>query len=187
MEESFHNIHLPEEKGEKLHGDFVESVLSRIAESTQHLDHQINIVMGISVATFILSESAFEKEHGSIALFFIMIFAGASAVFGLLAVHPPRFMRKRGQSESLLYRKNIESFDSPEAYEKAIRKVMTSEKKTSEQYAIEIYNLCKYYYSPKRKLFHISRKLLILGITLSLLTFVFHFLSDTSIVEAFLK
>ncbi len=180
MEESFHNTHIPEEKTEKLRGDFLESIFSHVAESTQHLDHQINIVIGISVAAFILSESAFEKEHGSISLFITMIFAGASAVFGLLAVHPPKFMRKRGQPESLLYRKKIESFHSPKEYEIALTETMKNSKKTREQYAIEIYNLCKYYYSPKRQLFHISRKFLISGITLSLLTFIYHFLTGTS-------
>ena len=100
-----------------------------------------------------------------------MIFAGASALVGLLAVHPPRFMRKRGQPESLLYKKKIESFSSPAEYEKAVLLAMKTPAKTREQYAIEIYNLCKYYYSPKRKLFHVSRKLLFVGIALSLVTF----------------
>ncbi len=173
MEESFHATHLPEEKVTDKHGNLIESALNHIAESTQHLDHQINIVIGISAATFLLSVSILEKEPKNLPLFFIMIFAGVSALTGLLAVHPPHFMRKRGQPESLLYRKKIESFSSPSEYEKAVIEAMTTSKKTREQYAIEVYNLCKYYYRPKRQLFHISRKLLFLGIAVSLAVFLF--------------
>lgn len=171
MEDSFHPTHLPVEHEANKHESFIESVLHHIAESTHHLDHQINIVIGISAATFLLSVSMFEKEHGSTPLFFIMIFAGASALVGLLAVHPPSFMRKRGQPESLLYRKKIEGFNSPEEYSKAVETATETPEKTNEQYAIEVYNLCKYYYRPKRKLFHISRKLLFAGIALSLIAF----------------
>ncbi len=171
MENSFHRTHLPEEKKTEKHESLIESTLHHIAESTHHLDHQINIVVGISAATFLLSVSIFEKKHENTSLLFIMIFAGASALVGLLAVHPPRFMRKRGQPESLLYRKKIVSFSSPKEYEKAAAFAMETPEKTREQYAVEVYNLCKYYYRPKRKLFHISRKLLFTGIALSLFTF----------------
>jgi len=178
MEESFHATHLPVEKKEKMHDGLIESIFEHISEHTQHLDHQINIVIGISAATFVLTSSMFEKESDSLALFFIMICAGASALIGLLAVHPPHFMRKRGQPESLLYRKKIESFESPEAFEMATKEAMSTPEKTREQYAIEVYNLCKYYYRPKRKLFHASRKLLFIGIFLSLFTFVIQFLIE---------
>jgi hypothetical protein len=171
MEESFHTTHLPSDKAVKKHEGLIESVLEHIADSTQHLDHQINIVIGISAAIFVLTVSMFEKEHGSVSLFLIMIFAGASALVGLLAVHPPRKMRKRDQPESLLYRKKIESFNSSKEYEKAIMAAAATSEKACEQYAIEIYNLCKYYYGPKRKLFHLSRKLLFAGIALSLIAF----------------
>jgi hypothetical protein len=171
MEESFHTTHIPPEKEDDKHENLIESVLHHVSESTRHLDHQINIVIGISAATFLLSVSMFEKEHENVPLLFIMIFAGASALVGLLAVHPPRGMRKRGQPESLLYRKKIESFASPKEYEEAVAEAMSSPEKTREQYAIEVYNLCKYYYGPKRKLFHISRKLLFMGIALSLAAF----------------
>lgn len=173
MEDSFHTTHLPAEKEAKKHESLIESVLVHVAESTHHLDHQINIVIGISAATFVLTVSIFEKEHGTTALFFVMIFAGVSALVGLLAVHPPRFMRKRGQPESLFYRKKIENFDSPKEYEKAVALAMASEGKSREQYAIEIYNLCKYYHRPKRKLFHLSRTFLFIGIALSLVVFIF--------------
>ena len=175
MENSFHATHIPIEKDEKKGESLLESALVHISESVRHLDHQINIVIGISAAIFVLAVSMFEKESESIALFFIMIFAGSSALVGLLAVHPPRAMRKRGQPESLLYRKKIEGFTSPKEYERAVQEAMITPEKVSEQYATEVYNLCKYYYRPKRKLFHISRKLLFVGIALSLATFFFEF------------
>jgi hypothetical protein len=182
MGESFHMTHIPHEDEEAKGGSLVESALVHIAESVRHLDHQINIVIGISAAIFVLSASIFEKEHGSVPLFFVMIFAGASALVGLLAVHPPRGMRKRGQSESLLYRKKIEEFDSPKAYAEAVKEAMNAPKKIEEEYATEVYNLCKYYYRPKRKLFHLSRKLLFAGIALSLLTFLIQTLTSAGVL-----
>lgn len=175
MTGSFHPTHLPTEKEIKTHEDLIGNTLEYIAEFIRHLDHQINIVIGISTATFLLAVSIFEKEQGSLALFLIMICAGGSALVGLLAVHPPHFMAKRGQPESLLYRKKIQSFESFKEYEQAVVEAMTSPEKTREQYAIEVYNLCKYYYRPKRILFHISRKLLFVGIALSLTMFLAHF------------
>lgn len=169
--EEFHTTHIPAEEETKGRENFIDNILDNIAEFTRHLDHQINIVIGISTAMFVLTVSMLEKEPDSIPLFFIMIFSGASALVGLLAVHPPRSMRKHGQPESLLYKKKIESFDSPKEYEKAITAIVATPEKIREQYTIEIYNLCKYYYRPKRKLFHISRKLLFVGIALSLITF----------------
>jgi hypothetical protein len=179
MEESFHTTHLPEEQGSEKSESLIETTLHSISESVRHLDHQINIVIGISTATFLLAVSMFEKENESMPLFFIMIFAGASALVGLLAVHPPRYMRKSGQPESLLYRKKIENFASPKEYEKAVATVMASPEKVRENYAIEVYNLCRYYYRPKRRLFHISRKLLFVGIALSLVTFIVQIFMST--------
>ncbi len=92
--------------------------------------------------------------------------AGISALVALFAVHPPRFMRKRGQKESLLYNKNISSFSSFKEYAQEIKKVTTDKDAMIEQYAIEIYNLARYYYNPKRKLFHLSRNILIIGFIL---------------------
>ncbi len=171
--EEFHETHIPIEEKGKMHENLIESTLDYIAESTRHLDHQINIVIGISTATFLLAVSIFEKENNSLPLLCIMIFTGASSLVGLLAVHPPRGMRKRGQPESLLYRKNIESFNSPKEYEKAAMAAMATPEKTQEQYAIEVFNLCKYYFRPKRRLFHMSRRLLFAGIALSLVAFLF--------------
>lgn len=156
-------------------GDFVEITLHRVSEITKHLDNQINIGIGISTAVFAFATSVLEKSDYSPALFVMMIFSAVSALAGLLAVHPPAFMRKRDQEESLMYRKKIESFKTAEDYRKAITAASASKEAIWGQYAKEIYNVCKYYYRPKRKLFHLSRQLLFWGIALSLFVFLVTF------------
>jgi hypothetical protein len=174
--EGFHSSHLPEDESIKHQEGLFEVTLERMSEATQHLDHQTNIVIGISTAIFVFTASLLEKEEASLALFIMMIFAASSSLAGLLAVHPPKYMRKRGQPESLLYRKVVQRFASAKHYEEAVTEAMASPSKIKEQYAIEIYNVSKYYYRPKRKLFHLSRKLLFYGIFLSLITFLLQIL-----------
>ncbi|MDB5259683.1 MAG: hypothetical protein JWO73_891 [Candidatus Taylorbacteria bacterium] len=171
MEQETYRAELPTEKaGEKSSG-FIEKSLDRITDMVQHLDHQINIVIGISIAIFAFTASIFEKGE-SLPILFMMLFSAVAALVGLVAIHPPHSMRKRGQDESLLYRKKIESFSSADDYLKAAQEMTESEEEIDRNYAVETYNLCKFYYRPKRKLFHIARQLLFIGIALSLATFV---------------
>lgn len=67
--------------------------------------------------------------------------------------------------------KNICSFASFKKYTEEIQKLTTDKDAMVEQYSIEIYNLAKYYYRPKRKLFHLSRNILLIGLGLFMLLF----------------
>jgi hypothetical protein len=69
-------------------------------------------------------------------------------------------LRKRNQEESLMYNKKVSSLKSANEYAKQLGYSMEDEKNITEQFAIEIYNLCKYCYRPKRELFNLSRNLL---------------------------
>lgn len=169
MEEEI-KVELGGRHGNNHSGGFIETVLEKMNDITQHLDHQANILIGVSSGIFVFSASGYERDH-SLSLLIMTIFAGVAAIVGLLAIHPPRPLRKRGQTESLLYNKKIASYSSAAAYAKDLKKSADSPDNAFEQYTIEIYNLCKYYYRPKRKLFHIARGVFFTGIVLSLTVF----------------
>ena len=155
---------LPEDMGSVVR--FLNAFLDKSTRIVQHLDAQINILIGISSAIFLFSASKFLQPNQEISLLFLIITlaAGLSAFVALFAIHPPRFMRKRGQKESLLYNKNISGLNSFKEYAQALKELTTDKDAMIEQYSIEIYNLAKYYYGPKRRLFHLSRNILIIGI-----------------------
>jgi len=125
----------------------------------------------MSSAIFIFSSSRLLSSKPAIGFFVLGFFAALSAIFGLLAIHPPKIMRKRGQNESLMYNKKISNFFSSGDYKNELDKLLGDQDKITNQYAVEIYNLCAYYYRPKRKLFTYSRDFLLTGIVLAVLVF----------------
>ena len=142
------------------------SPLEKLNSSVRHLDTQTNILIGLSSAIFAIATS--QLTRGEIIfktpLLLLAIFSALAAITGIFAVHPPRFMRKRGQEESLFYQKEIEGFVSPAAYAVALEKKMGDIPAITEEYAKEIWNIARYYYRPKRKLFNLARNLLLWGI-----------------------
>jgi len=159
---------------------FLNGILEKRDTFARHIDSQVQILIGLSSATFLFSGSnLLGKEPGvEIAWLVLGTFAALAALVGLLAIHPPRFMRKRGQNESLMYNKKISSFASSSKYEEELRRVVGDQDALIKQYSIEIYNLSKYYYQPKRKLFRISRNLYFAGIGLSLTLLIFAFFAS---------
>lgn len=150
---------------------FLDGLLSRAYDFAQHLDNQTSILVGVSSAIFVFSLSLVVEQNGSRPFLILGIFAGCAALVGLFAVHPPKFMRKRGQEESLMYNKSIASFASSADYGDALEKIVDDKNAVIHEYAKEIYNVSKFYYRPKRKLFHLSRNILLAGIVLSLCVF----------------
>ncbi len=144
------------------------NMLDRANVFAQHLDTQTNILIGLSSAIFLFSVTHFQLTPESLFWLILGIFAAMAAFIGLLAVHPPRFMRKRGQEESLLYNKKITGFDSHREYANILCDLTKNRDALIREYSAEIYNLYKYYYRPKRKLFNSARNILITGILLSL-------------------
>ena len=160
------------QKLEGLPAHFADRTLEKSYAFAQHLDTQTNILVGVSTAIFLFSLSRVLSEGGHLPFVLLSFFAGLSSFVGLFAIHPPKFMRKRGQEESLMYHKHIIGFSSPAEYAKQILAVVDDENRIIKEYATEIYNVSKYYYRPKRILFHMARNLLILGILVSFLSFV---------------
>ncbi|OHA62824.1 MAG: hypothetical protein A3E07_01765 [Candidatus Wildermuthbacteria bacterium RIFCSPHIGHO2_12_FULL_45_9] len=150
---------------------FLDGLLSRAYDFAQHLDNQTSILVGVSSAIFVFSLSLVVEQQGSFPFLILGIFAGCAALVGLFAVHPPKFMRKRGQEESLMYNKSIAGFASSSEYGEALEKIVDDKRAVIHEYAKEIYNVSKFYYRPKRKLFHLSRNILLIGIIVSLFVF----------------
>jgi hypothetical protein len=151
---------------------FLDSILDKMTSYAQHMDNQIQILVGISSAVFVFSATQFSEKR-ELFLLVLALFSISSAIVALFAIHPPGFMRKRGQPESLMYNKKIISFSSAKNYGEEILKVVKDPNEILQQYATEIYNLSRYYYRPKRTLFHFARSIFLLGFIFSFLFFLF--------------
>lgn len=150
---------------------FLIGILDKQTKLLQHLDSQTNILIGISSAIFAFLAAGFRLNNFNLPQIILASFSALAALIGLFAIHPPRFMRKRGQKESLMYGGKISSFSLPIAYKKELGNIVRNQDKMLEQYALEIYNVAKYYYDPKRKIFKIARNILLVGVFLSIATF----------------
>lgn len=148
--------------------------LQKVVGLINQIDLQVNITMVLGSAAFIFSVSNISKNsqpHYSLVV--LGIFSALSALSALMAIHPPRFMRKRGQEESIFYHRKIAAFPSMEEYRDNIKGILSDEGNIVEEYSKEIYNLSKYYYRPKREFFRAARNLLIIGIFISFILFIF--------------
>lgn len=151
--------------------EFLKGLVEKEVGFTHHLDSQTHILIGIATALFFLSVASFQEGQEELSLLIIGVFSALSTLVGLLAIHPPRFMRKYGQTESIMFSKNIANYPSAEDYSRQLTKVVTDHEEVVDQFGKELYNLAKYYYRPKRQLFRWSRNLLLLGIALGLFSF----------------
>ncbi len=149
-------------------------ILQKVNSHCEHIDVQVNIIVALITAVFIFSAQRFlaEAPKQPLYLLVLILFSALSAIAGLLAVNPPGFMRKKGQKESLLYHRRIAQFNSTNEYTEKLEEMLSSKKNITEGYSTEIYNLSRYYYLPKRNLFHLSRNFLMFGLTLSFILFI---------------
>lgn len=148
---------------------FLAGTSAKIIDSTRNVDNHSNVILGLSMAIFALSVNELmtvEKLHMTLSV--IAIFSGISSMVALLAIRPPRFLIKKGQEESLMYTRKIAGFASHKEYAEALREVLTSDEKLFHQYATEIYNLSRFYYIPKRKMFSLSRNIFLFGVVAAL-------------------
>ncbi|MBI4276650.1 hypothetical protein HY629_02300 [Candidatus Uhrbacteria bacterium] len=150
---------------------FLNGLMEKMTRQVQHLDMQVNILIGLSSAIVVLSISRSGSAFTLSPLLILSTCSGASALVGLFAIHPPKFMRKRKQPESLLYNKTIMDFPSSSAYERELATIVGDQSAMTKQYAIEVYNLARFIYRPKRRLFKLSRNILLFGIVVSILFF----------------
>ncbi len=150
---------------------FLDSVMRKSTDHVRHFDIQTNILIGISLAILAFSVSQLNGSNIQIPVYILIISTIISIFIGVYAIHPPKYMRKRGQEESIFYNKKVVGFGSSESFATEIKNVLQNKDEMIKNYSIEIFNLYKYYYQPKRKLFKISRNFLLLGIFLSIVTY----------------
>lgn len=155
--------------------ELLNGILHKADSFAQHLDTQANILIGINLAIFLISISFYRDHVGEFFFLTLATITGISTLVSLLTIHPPRFMRKRGQRESLFYNKRVAEFGSSTKYINAVQKITRDRKKVTEEYLLEIYNVYKYYYRPKRRLYNLARNILIIGIYFCALFFVLSF------------
>jgi len=165
-----------ETKKEIEKGKVLDSILQKNAANVRQLDVQANILLGLCSALFMFSITKAYGQEFSLPVVILAIFTGVAALMSLYSIHPPKRMRHKGQQESL-FSKAIPKFPTDKEYGDGLREMFKEEDKVVEQYALEIYNIDKFYYRPKRKLFNYARNILIAGIFLSLVAFIATFFS----------
>ena len=153
---------------------FIEDTQWKASSLVRDFDVQTNIIVVLSSAIFGFSITEIATgPRFELALAVLGFFSGLASIFALYTLHPPRFMRKRGQEESMMYNKKIVEFPSHKEYNSAVQELIKDKEKIIEQYSLETFNIYKYYYRPKRRLFNISRDLLIVGAILAFVFFLF--------------
>jgi len=147
------------------------NVLDKTTQLVQHLDTQTNILIGISLSIFAFSLTQYHTSNVKLVLAVMALFSACAAIVALFAIHPPRFMRKKGQQESIMYNGRISKFPTAAAYERELKRIIGHSDAIEHQYAQEIYNLATFYYRPKRELFKLSRSILLCGVIVASITF----------------
>lgn len=148
------------------------AMLDKLITVITHFDVQTNIIIGISIAISALATSKINDPINGVAFMILGLFSIAATIIGLYAIHPPKFMRKKGQGESILYHRKITSYSSAEEYARGLA-AMSNKETILKEYSLEIFNTYKYLYRPKRDLFNIARNVLVLGIIVSLIVYIF--------------
>jgi hypothetical protein len=153
---------------------FLDGLSNKIIERTRNIDSQSNVLIGLSTGIFLLAiNELMNSERLHMTLSLVAFFSALSAIVALLAIRPPAWMVLKGQKQSLLYTQKIANFSSAKKYASELKKILRCDVDIFEQYATEIYNLSKYYYRPKRKLFAISRNIFLFGVISSLVILFF--------------
>lgn len=148
------------------HLRLLNTALEKATAMVRHLDSQLGVLVSINLALFAFATSRLDGLN-NIPLLLVGMFAAAAGILALMGIHPPKFMRKRGQAESLFYNKKVANFTTSDQYTQSIEAILGDQQQITKQYTLEIYNLYRYYYRPKRLLFVWSRNLLLFGIIAS--------------------
>jgi hypothetical protein len=144
---------------------FLDGLVNRIVNSTRNVDTQCSVLIALNTTILALSLTAMaQNDRFHLALLCLAVGTTLSAVLALCAVRPPKFLVKDGPEEGLMYTKRIVRYESAKEYSKDLIKILRHDEELFHHYAMEIYNLSKYYYRPKRNLYSISRNIFLLGI-----------------------
>jgi len=138
------------------------------------LDTRANIIIGFNSALVLFLISGSAKEMlGGFTFSIILITLILSLFSAILALKPPKFLRKKGQAESIFYHDYMTG-KPEEEYEKEVFEVMDEEKMIFRSYITEAYNMSKFSNKPKKFYAHLSIRILIYGI---LITIIFYSIS----------
>ena len=150
--------------------NFLDGLTSKIIEATRNIDNHANVLIGINTGILLLAvNEVFQVEHLKLTFAVVAIFSALSAFIGLLSIRLPKVLVNKKHKESLFYARTIAGFSSAKEYAKSLRKILEDEDDFFEQYSLEIYNLSKYYYIPKRRLLSWSRYIFIFGVIASVM------------------
>jgi hypothetical protein len=155
--------------------EFLNEITGKVGNMSEHIDNQVNILIGFASAIFLFTINGYVTGQ-KYPILILAVFAAASICIGLVAIHPFRFLRRRGKIESIMSGKKITACKDASVYEAMLHEVMSTRDKIIHEYSIEIFNRHKYYYEPKRKLYTLTRNVLMAGILLGILTFVANWL-----------
>src|SRR3989338_3614752 len=72
-------------------------VMEKATGFVRQFDTQTNVIVGFSTAVFIFAVSMVQNKVFVESFMVLAFFSILSALVGLYAIHPPRFMRKKGQ------------------------------------------------------------------------------------------
>lgn len=152
---------------------YLNAALLKVSNYAQHMDNQANIMVAISSGLFVFSASKIYTQQGSISwpTIVLAVFAGLAELVALLSVNPPSLMEEEKLNDSIFYHSKVASLPSANEYYQKVTATTSDICKIIREYSNEIYNISKNSFLPKRKLFKLSRNLLILGMFFSALTF----------------
>jgi len=149
--------------------NFLEGLSNKIIDITHTVDSHANVMIGINTGIFVLVVSQlFKTDTLKITMGVVAFFSMISAFCAMLAIRLPRFFTKRyPHEESLLHAPRISKFNSADIYAEELQKILANEDETFRQYSLEVYNLSKYYYLPKRRMLAWSRYFFVFGVMAS--------------------
>ncbi len=148
-----------------------DDVLQRTLGAVRHIDTKANFLLGISSVLFAYTYSNIAGSATLAPLMILNVSSGFSMLFSLFTIQPPRCIRSKGQELRIMFPGHISGFVSQEEFTKAFLESARDEKTMFEEISKEIYNLSRFYFALKYKLFAISRNILIAGVLVSMIVY----------------
>ncbi len=147
---------------------FLEGLTKKVIDAAHTVDSHANVMVGVNTGIFVLVISMlFEVDSLRLTMGMVAIFSALSAIFAIFAIRLPHVFGHNEREKSLLHAPRIAEFGSAEAYADELQKMLDDDREIFRQHALEVYNLSKYYYIPKRKMLSYSRLFFLCGVMAS--------------------
>ncbi|AKM82215.1 TPA: hypothetical protein DD449_03865 [Candidatus Berkelbacteria bacterium] len=160
---------------------FMDSLLDKQTEIRNMLDVRSNIVIGFNSALIVLLVTYFRDNIDGNPVFWVLLSALILSLFlAIVALKPPHTTTKKGQKESLFYHHHINAMDLDE-YRKEIHKALDDERQIYDAYITEVYNITCYSNIPRKRFLYSSLRVLIYGMMLAILIYVFMLIADSPV------